>query len=303
MSSYQETSTHSTSGGTKLPIGWARFANHLFRWLVASAVVLATGTAGAQEFGNWVVERSRDLLVATVTNSADSVFGYSCDRSQGECLFFFVPEGIKCSEGGRYALLMNGGRESTSRNTTCRRLSWADGQQYANVLEGTDGLRKQLLNADNSSIGIARGTGTDNFSISKFSVRGFRGAYDRVNRFREDTDRRDYGNDNRGDNRGGGRGENRGENRPVQPVPSGIADVELYEHDDFQGRRLNVRGDVADLGDNNFNDIVSSLIVNRGRWELCSDASFRGNCKTYGPGRYPNVRGNNDEYSSIRRAN
>ncbi|MCY7386528.1 MAG: beta/gamma crystallin family protein [Burkholderiales bacterium] len=52
-----------------------------------------------------------------------------------------------------------------------------------------------------------------------------------------------------------------------------------------------------------FNDMVSSLIVNRGRWELCSDARFRGNCKVYGPGRYPNVRGNNDEYASIRRVN
>ena len=278
---------------------FAGSAKALTRLLVTTVILFVASSASAQRFGEWVVERSGALLVATNTNSADSVFGYSCDRSQGECLFFFMPEGLKCNEGGRYAILMNGGRESTSRSTTCRRLSWADDQQFANVLDGTEGLRKQLLNADDSTIGIARGTGADNFSIAKFSMRGFRGAYDRVNRFRDDTDRRDSRNDNRND----GRGEDRNDNRPVLPVPSGIPDVELYEHDDFKGRRLNVRGDVVDLENNNFNDMVSSLIVNRGHWELCSDARFRGNCKTYGPGRYPNVRGNNDEYSSIRRAN
>ena len=259
-------------------------------WLWAMAIMLVVNTAAAQRFGDWEIERSRDLVVATNTNDADSVFGYACNRAQNECQFFFIPEGLKCNEGGRYALLMNGGRESTSRSTTCRKLRWADGKQYANVLEGTDGLRKQLLNADDASIGLARGIGTDNFSIAKFSMRGFRAAYDKVNRYQDDNDRpRDDENDNR--------------NSARPAPPPNAPDVELFEHDDFKGRSLSVRGNLADLADSDFNDIVSSLIVHQGRWELCSDARYRGNCKAYGPGRYPNVRGNNDEYSSIRRVN
>ncbi|MEO8385348.1 MAG: beta/gamma crystallin-related protein [Betaproteobacteria bacterium] len=268
---------------------------HLIHWLAALTMLFAATLASAQRYSDWTVDRNRELVVAVVTNSADSQFGYACWRDRNECLFFFMPDGLKCNEGSRYALLMNGGRESTSRSTTCRRLGWADGQQFANVLDDTEGLRKQLLNADENSIGIARGTGGDNFSIAKFSMRGFRAAYDKVNRHREDRDRNDSPREYRGDS------------RPTPPPPPASAlnspDVELYEHDDFKGRRLNVRGDLADLQENNFNDTVSSLIVNKGRWELCTDARYRGNCKTYAPGRYPNVRGYNDEFSSIRRVN
>ena len=263
-------------------------SKRLICWLAAITVLFAASVASAQRYGDWDIERNRELAIAVVKNNADSQFGYACRRDNNECQFFFMPDGLKCNEGGRYALLMNGGRESTSRSTTCRRLGWAEGQQFANVLDDTEGLRKQLLNADETTIGIARGTGGDSFSIAKFSMRGFRAAYDRVNRHREDLDRYEPR-------------ENSGDSRPAPPPRS--PDVELYEHDDFQGRRLDVRGDLIDLQDSNFNDMISSLIVNRGRWELCTDARYRGNCKSFEPGRYPNVRGYNDEFSSIRRLN
>ena len=253
----------------------------------ALLLLLVQSSAGAQQFfGDWAVERNRELVVAITRNTSESAFGYACNRTSNECLFFFMPDRLKCNEGGRYALLVNGGNESSARSTVCRRLSWQDGQQFANVIDGSDALRKQLANANESTIGIARGTGTDNFSISKFSMRGFREAFDRVNRHREDRDDlrpRDYNTDNRGG---------------VSSI-----DVELYEHDDFQGRRLEVRSDLANLADHNFNDFVSSIIVNRGRWEICTDAFFRGSCITYGPGRYANVGQYNDQFSSIRRLN
>ena len=253
----------------------------------ALLLLLVQSSAGAQQFfGDWAVERNRELVVAITRNTSESAFGYACNRSSNECLFFFMPDRLKCNEGGRYALLVNGGNESSARSTVCRRLSWQDGQQFANVIDGSDALRKQLANANESTIGIARGTGMDNFSISKFSMRGFREAFDRVNRHREDRDDRrprDYNTDNRGG---------------VSSI-----DVELYEHDDFQGRRLEVRSDLANLADHNFNDFVSSIIVNRGRWEVCTDAFFRGSCTTYGPGRYANVGQYNDQFSSIRRLN
>lgn len=254
----------------------------------ALLLLIVQSSASAQQFyGDWAVERNRELVVAITRNTSESSFGYACNRSSNECLFFFMPDRLKCNEGGRYALLVNGGNESSARSTVCRTLSWQDGQQFANVIEGTEALRKQLANANESTIGIARGTGVDGFSVSKFSLRGFREAFDRVNRHREDRDDRrprDYNDDNRG----GG----------VSSI-----DVELYEHDNFQGRRLEVRSDLANLADNNFNDLVSSIIINRGRWEICTDAYFRGSCVAYGPGRYANVGQYNDQFSSLRRLN
>jgi hypothetical protein len=249
----------------------------------AALALLAPLAAGAEQFGDWVVERNRDLAVATTRNSSDSVLGYSCSRTTNACTFFYMPDKLKCNDGGRYAVLVNGGNESTARSTTCKRLDWQEGHQFANILDGSEALRNQLLKANDATIGIARGTGADNFSISKFSMRGFRTAFDRVAVLRDDRSHlRDYNTD-----KGGG---------------SGI-EFELYEHDNYQGRKLTGRADIANLADLGFNDLVSSIVVNRGRWEVCTDAYYRGNCLTYGPGRYPGVGGYNDKFSSVRRVN
>jgi Beta/Gamma crystallin len=250
---------------------------------VGLVLTFAATTTQAQKFEDWEVTRTRDLITATTENNSDSVLGYSCVRSSNECQFFFMPDGLKCTEGSSYALLMNGGKENSYRRTICRKLSGTDGQQLANVLDGTDGLRKQLLSADGASVGIARGTGADSFSTSKFSMRGFRAAYEKVNRHRDDSSYRDNSS-----------------NSDVKPVVK-APDVELYEHSDFKGRRLNVRANLEDLGEFNFNDMVSSLVVNRGRWELCTKQRYRGSCRTYAPGRYDSVGDYNDEYSSMRR--
>ena len=252
--------------------------------LIGSCLALAAMSTQAQKFSDWEVTRTRDLVTATTENSSDSILGYSCVRSTNDCQFFFMPDGLKCTEGGSYALLMNGGKENSYRRTTCRKLNWSDNQQLANVLDGSDGLRKQMLNADDATIGIARGTGADGFSTSKFSMRGFRAAYEKVNRHRDDSQYRD----------------NNGDSKPVAPVVK-APDVELYEHSDFKGRRLNVRADLEDLGEYNFNDMVSSLVVNRGQWELCTKFKYRGTCRTYGPGRYDGVGDYNDEFSSMRK--
>lgn len=79
------------------------------------------------------------------------------------------------------------------------------------------------------------------------------------------------------------------------------ADVVLFEHDDFAGRRFEVRADVPDLAPHNFNDLVSSIIVYAGQWQVCVDALYSGRCVVYGPGEYRSVYGLNDQISSVRR--
>ncbi len=78
--------------------------------------------------------------------------------------------------------------------------------------------------------------------------------------------------------------------------------IELYEHDDFEGRRFGSNSAVVDLARRDFNDRASSVVIRSGRWDLCSDADFRGRCVTLGPGSYTHLRdqGLNDAVSSLR---
>jgi hypothetical protein len=80
--------------------------------------------------------------------------------------------------------------------------------------------------------------------------------------------------------------------------------IELYEHDDFGGRRFGSNGSQSNLTHSGFNDRASSVIVRSGRWDLCTDADYRGRCVTLSPGSYGSLRdqGLNDEISSIRPA-
>lgn len=78
--------------------------------------------------------------------------------------------------------------------------------------------------------------------------------------------------------------------------------VTFYEYDGYAGRSYSTRDTVANLASSGFNDLASSVIVERDRWEVCENAAFRGRCKVLQPGRYPSLAemGLNDRISSMR---
>ena len=83
---------------------------------------------------------------------------------------------------------------------------------------------------------------------------------------------------------------------------AGAQEIVLYQNDNFSGPRYSANQSVADLGNAGFNDRASSAQVRGGSWQLCSDAYFRGQCVTLGPGNYPSLgaMGLNDRVSSVR---
>ncbi|HET9645581.1 MAG TPA: beta/gamma crystallin-related protein [Burkholderiaceae bacterium] len=85
--------------------------------------------------------------------------------------------------------------------------------------------------------------------------------------------------------------------------PPQRADIMLFEHDDFHGRSIGGHEDMGNLAPTGFNDMISSVIVERGTWELCVDAEYRGRCIVLAPGRYPALAAYdmNDAVSSVRR--
>jgi uncharacterized protein YcfJ len=93
---------------------------------------------------------------------------------------------------------------------------------------------------------------------------------------------------------------------PVQlplPLPLPVAaQVIFYERENFEGRSLTADAQIDNLRSSGFNDSASSAVVLGERWEVCSDAGFRGNCVVLRPGRYPSLAamGLNNSASSLR---
>ena len=80
------------------------------------------------------------------------------------------------------------------------------------------------------------------------------------------------------------------------------AQIRLYEHDNFRGRSFTAARAVGDFTRAGFNDRASSVIVRGGRWVLCDNSRFGGNCVRLRPGRYASLSamGLNDRVSSAR---
>ena len=77
----------------------------------------------------------------------------------------------------------------------------------------------------------------------------------------------------------------------------------LYSGQGLSGRSFEIDRDVVrDLQRVGFNDRASSLKILNGYWIFCSDANFEGDCRTFGPGDYPNLPSDlNHRISSGRR--
>jgi hypothetical protein len=86
------------------------------------------------------------------------------------------------------------------------------------------------------------------------------------------------------------------------PPPSGGNDeVLLYDARNFQGFLAALTVPTRNFDPLGFNDRVASIVVKRGTWEFCTDGEYRGTCRVYGPGQYPQLPGGQDDaYSSAR---
>lgn len=83
------------------------------------------------------------------------------------------------------------------------------------------------------------------------------------------------------------------------------AQITFYEHDGYRGRAFTTDKQVWNFERIGFNDRASSVVVDRGRWEVCTDARFEGKCVVLRRGNYESLRGLglNDRISSVRPVN
>jgi uncharacterized protein YcfJ len=80
------------------------------------------------------------------------------------------------------------------------------------------------------------------------------------------------------------------------------AQITFYEGEGFRGRAFTTDKQVRNFERAGFNDRASSVVVERGRWEVCEDARFEGRCAVLRRGNYDSLRslGLNNQISSVR---
>jgi Beta/Gamma crystallin len=83
-----------------------------------------------------------------------------------------------------------------------------------------------------------------------------------------------------------------------------LAQITFYEHEGFRGRAHTTAGALDSFAGWSFNDRASSVVVDKGRWEVCEGVGFSGRCALLSPGAYDRLgaMGLNDRLSSVRPA-
>jgi uncharacterized protein YcfJ len=81
-----------------------------------------------------------------------------------------------------------------------------------------------------------------------------------------------------------------------------MAQVTFYEGEGFRGRAFSTDKRVDDFGRFGFNDRARSVVVDRGRWEVCEDIRFEGRCVVLRKGSYDSLDrlGLQNSISSVR---
>ena len=83
------------------------------------------------------------------------------------------------------------------------------------------------------------------------------------------------------------------------------AQITFYQGEGFRGRAFTVDKPVRNFERYGFNDRASSVVVDRGRWEVCSDERFEGRCVVLRRGSYDSLArlGLDNRISSARPVN
>lgn len=73
------------------------------------------------------------------------------------------------------------------------------------------------------------------------------------------------------------------------PAPGwrrGRGDITFYEASGFRGEALRLVRSEDNFLEHGFNDRASSMVIERGVWELCEHVQYGGPCRSFGPGHY-----------------
>jgi uncharacterized protein YcfJ len=83
-----------------------------------------------------------------------------------------------------------------------------------------------------------------------------------------------------------------------------MAQIVLYEREGFRGRSVVIDKEMRNLDRRGLGNQAASVVVERGRWEVCEQPRFQGRCAVLRRGNYDSLRGSGLEWniSSLRPA-
>ncbi len=83
------------------------------------------------------------------------------------------------------------------------------------------------------------------------------------------------------------------------------AQITFYQGEGFRGRAFTTSNPVPNFDRTGFNDRTSSIVIDKGRWEVCEHANFRGRCVVLRRGSYDTLTASGlaDAISSARPVN
>ncbi|MGE4241438.1 beta/gamma crystallin-related protein [Ramlibacter sp.] len=70
-----------------------------------------------------------------------------------------------------------------------------------------------------------------------------------------------------------------------------MATITFYERENFRGRAVTVDKPIRNMDRQGLGDSAGSVVVDRGRWEVCEMPRFEGRCAVLRRGSYDNLRG------------
>lgn len=141
-------------------------------WLLSLLLVAQLSLAGEKvAYQNWEVELGDKTNEAYTIADANSSLGMFCASEQ--CLFY-LRQGLNCSPGAKYPVLMNSPSISTSLTMECTQI----GGKLFQPLTPFEAVMRATQAGEN--IGFAMALQSGAFAVTRFSLLGAKSAIDRV---------------------------------------------------------------------------------------------------------------------------
>jgi hypothetical protein len=135
---------------------------------VLIAILVGALPAPAQVIGDWVVDvESPNAYSAVTVNDSGHGFGEFCDLNEGNC-YWLIEMSSSCDEGATSPIL--GNSDGTAVNLELLCIGRLEGGNSAYVFTDFDQVDKLVRHSDR--VGFAMPSGTDEFRMEKYNLRG-----------------------------------------------------------------------------------------------------------------------------------
>ncbi len=151
----------------------------MHRYLLAFALLLSLqGAAFAddrEQHGDWSSQFLEDMGEASTHENGTSVFGMLC--ATDSCRYYFA-NGIECQTGMNYPLMLSTAAGALSIDAICEPMGTANGDVTLYWFNESSTLNEAF--AASPEIGIAFPLAGGQFKFSKFSMKGYEAAIERM---------------------------------------------------------------------------------------------------------------------------